>query len=110
MRVVLADDNLLVRAGVARVLESEEDVDVCATCSSLDELLVAVRLNQPDVVITDIRMPPTGTDEGIQAAGRLRETDPTVGVVVLSQYDDPAYALALLERGSAGRAYLLKER
>ena len=79
-------------------------------CGDLDSLLAAVETERPDVVVTDIRMPPGNTDEGIQAAERLRETDPDVGVVVLSQYATPSYALALLESGSAGRAYLLKER
>ncbi len=79
-------------------------------CGDLDSLLAAVDAERPDVVVTDIRMPPGNTDEGIQAAARLRETDPDVGVVVLSQYATPSYALALLESGSAGRAYLLKER
>jgi DNA-binding NarL/FixJ family response regulator len=110
MRVVLAEDNLLVREGVRRLLEYEDGVEIVAACASLDELLVAVRTTEPDAVLTDIRMPPTGTDEGIQAATRLRETHPKLGVVVLSQHDDPAYALELLEGGSAGRAYLLKER
>jgi DNA-binding NarL/FixJ family response regulator len=110
MRVVLAEDNLLVREGVRRLLAQEDDIQVVASCASLDELLVSVRTDDPDVVLTDIRMPPTGTDEGIQAAARLRQTNPAIGVVVLSQYDDPAYALALLDGGSAGRAYLLKER
>ena len=79
-------------------------------CGDLDELLQTVAAELPDVVLTDIRMPPTGTDEGIKAAERLRETHPDVGVVVLSHYVDAGYALALLERGTAGRAYLLKER
>ena len=79
-------------------------------CSDLDSLLDAGDANGPDVVVTDIRMPPGSTDEGIQAAARLRETHPEIGVVVLSQYANPSYALALLAGGSAGRAYLLKER
>jgi DNA-binding NarL/FixJ family response regulator len=108
--VVLADDHYLVREGVRRLLETEPDVEVVAVCSDLDSLLGAVDANPPDVVVTDIRMPPSNADEGIQAAGRLRETHPGVGVVVLSQYATPSYALALLEHGSAGRAYLLKER
>ncbi len=80
------------------------------TASDLPELLTLIEKESPDVVVTDIRMPPTGTDEGIQAASWLRENRPEVGVVVLSQYKAPAYALSLLETGSAGRAYLLKER
>ena len=96
--------------GIRRLLETQSDVEVAAVCDDLDSLLAAVKAERPDVVITDIRMPPGNTDEGIQAAARLRETDPDVGVVVLSQYATPSYALALLESGSAGRAYLLKER
>ncbi len=107
---MLAEDNYLVREGVRRLLESEEDIEVAAVCDDLDSLLAAVEAEKPDAVLTDIRMPPSGTDEGIQAAVRLRETAPDVGVVVLSQYAEPRYALALLDGGSAGRAYLLKER
>ena len=109
-RVVLADDHFLVREGVARLLANQPDVEVVAVCGDLDSLLAAVDAESPDVVLTDIRMPPDETDEGIQAAVRLRETHPDVGVVVLSQYAEPRYALALLEGGSARRAYLLKER
>jgi DNA-binding NarL/FixJ family response regulator len=110
IRLVLADDHYLVREGVRRLLETEADLEVVAVCSDLGSLLEAVDANDPHVVVTDIRMPPGNTDEGIQAAERLRETHPSVGVVVLSQYSDPSYALALLEGGSEGRAYLLKER
>jgi len=110
IRVVLADDHYLVREGVRRLLATEPDLEVAAVCSDLDSLLDAVDANGPDVVVTDIRMPPGSTDEGIQAAARLRETHPEIGVVVLSQYANPSYALALLAGGSAGRAYLLKER
>jgi DNA-binding NarL/FixJ family response regulator len=110
IRLVLADDHYLVREGVRRLLESEPEFEVAAVCSDLGSLLEAVEEHEPDVVVTDIRMPPGGVDEGIQAAERLRETHPAVGVVVLSQYANPSYALALLEHGSEGRAYLLKER
>jgi len=110
IRLVLADDQYLVREGVRRLLETQDDVEVAAVCDDLDSLLAAVEAERPDVVVTDIRMPPGGTDEGIQAAARLRETNPEVGVVVLSQYATPSYVLALLESGSEGRAYLLKER
>jgi DNA-binding NarL/FixJ family response regulator len=92
------------------LLETQPDLDVAAVCSDLSSLLSAVKAERPDVVVTDIRMPPSDTDEGIQAAERLRETNPEVGVVVLSQYATPSYLLALLEGGSARRAYLLKER
>jgi len=110
LRVVLADDHYLVREGMRRLLDAEPEIEVVAACEDLDSLLAAVEDEQPDVVVTDIRMPPTGTDEGIRAADVLRETHPRIGVVVLSQYADPRYALPLLERGSEGRAYLLKER
>ena len=110
IRVALAEDNLLIREGVRRLLEAEDDVQVVAACGDLDALLAAVEMERPDVVLTDIRMPPTGSDEGIRAAARLRTTHPRLGVVVLSQYDDPTYAVSLLEAGSGGRAYLLKER
>ena len=110
IRVVLAEDHLIVREGLRRLLETRSDLEIAAACDDLDSLLAAVETERPDVVITDIRMPPGNTDEGIQAAERLRRTDPNVGVVVLSQYATPSYALALLENGSARRAYLLKER
>ena len=110
IRVVLAEDNYLVREGVARLLATQPDIDVVATCEDYDSLLAAVEAERPDVVLTDIRMPPTGTDEGIRAAEHIRRTHPETGVVVLSQYAEPAYALGFLERGSERRAYLLKER
>jgi DNA-binding NarL/FixJ family response regulator len=106
---VLAEDGLLLREGLAGVLR-RFDFTVVAAVGDAAALLDAVAAEDPDLVVTDIRMPPTGTDEGIQIAARLRAERPNVGVVVLSQYVEPAYALALLEGGSAGRAYLLKER
>ena len=110
IRVVLAEDNVLLREGVSRLVSANEDFELVGTASDLPELLELVRDQHPDVVVTDIRMPPTGTNEGIQAAAWLRENHPGTGVVVLSQYTGPAYAMTLLEHGSAGRAYLLKER
>jgi DNA-binding NarL/FixJ family response regulator len=110
IRVVFAEDHYLVREGVRRLLATQSDLEVVAVCTDLDSLLAAVETESPDVVVTDIRMPPGGSDEGIQAAVRLRETNADVGVVVLSQYSEPRYAVALLEGGSARRAYLLKER
>lgn len=110
IRIVLADDHYLLREGLRRLLETDPEIEVRAVCEDLESLLAAVDVERPDVVLTDIRMPPGGLDEGIQAAERLRETHPEVGVVVLSQYAEPRYALALLEAGTAGRAYLLKER
>jgi DNA-binding NarL/FixJ family response regulator len=110
IRLVLAEDQYLVREGIRRLLETQDDLEVAAVCEDLDSLLAAVDTEKPDVVVTDIRMPPGSTDEGIRAAAQLRETNPDVGVVVLSQYATPSYVLALLEAGSEGRAYLLKER
>lgn len=110
IRIVIAEDSYLVREGVIRLLDAQDGVEVIASCGDLDSLLASVERDRPDVVLTDIRMPPTGTDEGVRAANILREQHPEIGVVMLSQYSEPAYALALLEHGSAGRAYLLKER
>jgi DNA-binding NarL/FixJ family response regulator len=110
IRVVLAEDHYLVREGVRRELAALPEIEVVAVCGDLDALLEAVETYEPDVVVTDIRMPPGGTDEGIQAAERLRDSHPEIGVVVLSQFSQPGYALALLESGTARRAYLLKER
>jgi DNA-binding NarL/FixJ family response regulator len=110
IRIVLAEDSYIVREGVRRLLETQPDLEVAAACEDLESLLAAVEEQRPDVVLTDIRMPPGRLDEGIQAARRLRESNPDTGVVVLSQYAEPAYALALLEGGADRRAYLLKER
>jgi DNA-binding NarL/FixJ family response regulator len=110
IRVVLADDHYLVREGVRRLLEPQPDVEVVAVCGTREEVLAAVEAEQPDVVVTDIRMPPTGTDEGVQISEWLRENHPGTGVVVLSQFAQPSYALAILEHGTARRGYLLKER
>jgi DNA-binding NarL/FixJ family response regulator len=110
LRVAIADDSYLLREAIGQVLEREPGIDVVAVCSDGDELMAAVEEHHPAVVIVDIRMPPSGDDEGIAIANRLRETHPDIGVVVLSQYVDPRYGLALLEHGSDGRAYLLKER
>src|SRR5271169_6704341 len=110
VRVVLAEDNYLVREGVRKLIESEDDLEVVDVCADYESLLAAAGAELPDVVVTDIRMPPTGTDEGIRAANLIREEHPDIGVVVLSQYSEPAYALSFLDGGSRGRAYLLKER
>ena len=110
IRVVLAEDNLIFRAGVLRFLEDESDIEVVAVCEDLPGLLEVVEACAPDVVLTDIRMPPGGSDEGIQAAELWRTSKPSLGVVVLSHYAQPEYALALLSHGSRGRGYLLKDR
>ncbi|MDA0172542.1 response regulator transcription factor [Solirubrobacter taibaiensis] len=110
IRVVLGEDSLLVREGVKQLLDVDPEIDVIAAVGDLDSLRTVCRHERPNVVVTDIRMPPSNTDEGIRLAGELRDVQPEVGVVVLSQYADPIYALALLDRGSARRAYLLKER
>ena len=108
--VVLAEDSYLMREGLASLLEALDDVELVATCENYDQLIDAVGEHRPNVVITDIRMPPTQTDEGIRAANYIREHYPDTGVVVLSQYMEPEYALRLFRDGSSGRAYLLKER
>jgi len=110
VRVALADDNLLVREGIAQLLAGEPDIEVIASCDDLDSLLEAIEEHRPDVVVTDIRMPPTHTDEGIRLAALLRDSHPQIGVVVLSNYAEAGFAMALLESGSEGRAYLLKDR
>jgi len=110
LRLVLADDNYLVREGTRSLLEDTGYLDIVATAGDARQLLAAVERTQPDVVITDIRMPPTHTVEGIEAAQRIRHTAPDTGVVVLSQYADGGYALELFKDGTDGLAYLLKER
>jgi DNA-binding NarL/FixJ family response regulator len=110
IRVVVAEDSYLVREGIRRLLEPEPDIEVVAACPDLASLLAAIEAEEPDVVLTDIRMPPSSRDEGIQVADRLRQTSPQTGVVVLSQFAAPEYALALLENGADRRAYLLKDR
>ena len=110
IRLVLAEDNYLLREGVSRLIESRPELELLAACDDYDSLVEAIETHRPDVVLTDIRMPPTGTNEGIRAAEHLRQTLPEAGVVVLSQYADPQYALQFLEHGSQGRGYLLKER
>jgi DNA-binding NarL/FixJ family response regulator len=109
IRVVLAEDSLIVREGIDQLLAASPTVEVVATCGDLDSLRTAVERERPDVVLTDIRMPPTQTDEGIRVAAELREQQPGVGVIVLSQYTEPQYVIALLDAGSDGRGYLLKE-
>ncbi|MEM9652977.1 MAG: response regulator transcription factor [Actinomycetota bacterium] len=109
LRVVLADDDVLVLAGMEALLDTVEGLTVVGQAGSLEELLDLVESVEPDVVVTDIRMPPTGVDEGVEAAQRLRDTHPEIGVVVLSQYVDPQLAYAVLDDGSRHRGYLLKE-
>ena len=107
--VILAEDSFIVREGIKMLLE-ESGYTLLAVAEDYDELMAAVAADPPQVVITDIRMPPTRTDEGVRAAREIRAAHPEVGVVVLSQYVEPDYALGLFEDGSAGLAYLLKER
>lgn len=109
IRVVLADDHELMRKGIAAVVSRIDGVDLVAECGDLPSLRAAVAEHTPDVVVTDIRMPPTGTDEGIVAAREIRETRPNTGVVVLSQYAEPEYVLDLFAEGSDGLGYLLKD-
>jgi DNA-binding NarL/FixJ family response regulator len=110
IRVVVAEDSLIVREGLVQLLAQSPSVDVVAAYGDVDAVLAAVDRDRPDVVLTDIRMPPSNTDEGIRLAEQLREQRPATGVVVLSQYAEPPYVLALLEHGSDRRGYLLKER
>jgi DNA-binding NarL/FixJ family response regulator len=109
LRVGLADDSYLIREALASVLRSAPDVEVVAVCADAVEMLAAVEERHPDVVVVDIRMPPTMTDDGIRLATHLRDAHPEVGVVVMSVHCEPSYALALLDGGSDGRAYVLKE-
>jgi DNA-binding NarL/FixJ family response regulator len=109
-RVVVADDSYLVREALGHLLETDPRVELVASCRDASELAEVVGRELPDVVVTDIRMPPDRDDDGVAFANRLRDTHPEIGVVVVSQYADPRYGMALLERGSARRAYLLKDR
>ena len=110
IRLVIGEDTFLMREALERIVSGFDHIDAVAVCEDRDSLTAAVERERPDAVLTDIRMPPTGTDEGIQVARALRISDPDVGVVVLSQFADPSYVLAFLDSGSARRAYLLKER
>ena len=110
IRIALGEDSLIVREGIHQVLAVDPDVEIVAAVADQLSLRKACDDARPDVVLSDIRMPPTNTDEGIRLAAELRESHPHIGVVILSQFSDPGYALALLEDGSDGRAYLLKER
>jgi DNA-binding NarL/FixJ family response regulator len=110
IRVALGEDNALLRDSIGRVIATEDGMDLVGTAEDYDSVLSLVERERPDVLVTDIRMPPSNTDEGIRVAAELRRRQPLVGVVVLSQHAHPAYAMALLEQGSAARAYLLKER
>jgi DNA-binding NarL/FixJ family response regulator len=110
LRVVLGEDDYLVREGITQLLREEETIELVAVADDLDSVAEAVDEHEPEVLVTDIRMPPSGTDEGLRIARRLREEHPRIGVVILSQHAEPEYAVALLDDGAAGRAYLLKER
>ena len=110
LRVVIADDHALVRDGIVSLLAATEDIEVAGAAGDLQGVLRAVDAAEPDVVVTDIRMPPTHTTEGIEAAALIRERHPGIGVVVLSQYAEPEYVRTLLGDGTAGRAYLMKSR
>ena len=110
LRVVVAEDNLLVREGLVRLLSTAPDIEVVASCDAYDATLAAVAEHRPDVVVTDIRMPPSLSDEGIRLARELRASHPETGVVVVSQYSEASQVLELFDGGSDRRAYLLKER
>ncbi len=110
IRVLIAEDSLLVSEGIRRIVEAEPDLEVACVCGDLESMLEGVGRVHPDIVLTDIRMPPDGADEGIRAAAMFRDNPTDVPVLVLSQYDEPEYALKLLERGARARGYLLKDR
>jgi DNA-binding NarL/FixJ family response regulator len=110
IRVAVAEDNYVVRAGIEKILEADPDIELVGSCGDLDSLDRLIAAASPHVVVTDIRMPPAQADEGLEIARRLRRAESAIGVVVLSQYAEPTYARALLEDGAAGRAYLLKDR
>ena len=110
LRIALADDSYLMREAIGQVLGGLEGIEVVAVCNDGDSLLEAVDREQPDVVVTDLRMPPAGDGEGIRVAHRLRETHPELGVIVLSQFAEPHHGAALMANGAEGRAYLLKDR
>jgi DNA-binding NarL/FixJ family response regulator len=110
VRIVVAEDNLLVREGIVRLLSTAPDLDVVASCDDYDGVVAAVEREDPDVVLTDIRMPPTSTDEGVRLARALHLSHPKIGVVVVSQFSEPEQVLGVFEGGSDRRAYLLKER
>src|SRR6188472_1464676 len=110
IRVILGEDNLLVREGLRSLLAGHPSIEVVDAAGDYDALISLCDRARPDVVVTDVRMPPTETDEGIRLANEFRERHPDIGVVVLSQYSTPAYALALFEHGADGRAYMLKDR
>jgi DNA-binding NarL/FixJ family response regulator len=110
IRVVIGEDTFLMREALERIMSGFDHIEAVAFCGDRDSLTAAIERERPDAVLTDIRMPPTGTDEGIQIARALRVSDPDIGVVILSQFADPSYVLAFLDSGSSRRAYLLKER
>src|SRR5690606_10289909 len=109
IRVVAAEDSYLIREGLRLLLATQDDLELVASVGSLPDLLAAVDEHEPDVVVTDVRMPPGHSDEGIQAAEALARSHPTLGTVILSQYVEPEWAVRLFDSGASGRAYLLKE-
>jgi DNA-binding NarL/FixJ family response regulator len=110
IRVVLADDSIAVRDVLARILSRSPDIDLVATAVDEPTLLAAIEETRPDVVVTDVRMPPTGTDEGVRVARRLATAHPDIGVVIVSQYSDPEWLSRVFDRGSENRGWVMKER
>ena len=110
IRVVLADDSVLIREVLARILDSSPDIDLVASADDEPALLAAIRETAPDVVVTDVRMPPTGTDEGVRVAERLATARPDIGVVILSQYSDAESLSRVFDQGRENRGWVLKER
>jgi DNA-binding NarL/FixJ family response regulator len=110
IRVVLADDSVAVRDVLARILNRSPDIDLVATADDEPTLLAAIDETRPDVVVTDVRMPPTGTDEGVRVAARLATAQPDIGVVIVSQYSDPGWLSRVFDLGSENRGWVMKER
>jgi DNA-binding NarL/FixJ family response regulator len=110
IRVLLADDSVAVRDVLAQILDRSPDIDVVGTADDEPTLLAAVEQMQPDVVVTDVRMPPTGTDEGVRVAARLATTQPQIGVVIVSQYSDPVWLSRVFDHGTNNRGWVMKER
>ena len=110
IRVVLADDSDAMRDVLAQILNRSPDIDLVATADDEPTLLAAIEKTRPDVVVTDVRMPPTGTDEGVRVAARLATSKPDIGVVIVSQYSDPEWLSRVFDLGSENRAWVMKER
>ena len=110
IRVVVGDDSYLIREAIGHLLDGAPGIVLAALCADGDEILAAVEQHRPDVVVTDMRMPPSGNDEGLRISQCLRDAEPSIGVVILTHFEEPRYGLALVKQGAEGRAFLLKDR